>query len=259
MKNDSLEEILRIRGLDNILCGDNCEIMRQMPSASIDLVVTSPPYDDLRKYGGHNWDFFGVAWNLKRLLKDGGVIVWIVADKTDAGSETGTSMEQALHFKKLGLNLHDTMIYASDKPPLTHNRYEQAWEYAFILSLGKPKTWNPILRKTLHGGKSNASSRYWQDSETLGGSNTPGIIADECITHNIWWYSTGNGKSGHPAPFPLKLAQDHVASWSNPGDTVLDCFAGSGTACLAAKQLNRRYVGIEVNQTYVDIANKLLI
>lgn len=245
--------------LDSILCGDNCEIMRQMPSASIDLVVTSPPYDDLRKYGGYNWDFFGVAWNLKRLLKDGGVIVWVVADKTDGGSETGTSMGQALHFKSLGLNLHDTMIYASDKPPLTHNRYEQAWEYVFILSRGKPKAWNPILRKTLHGGRSNASSRYWQDAETLGGSNTPGVVADECITHNIWWYSTGNDRPGHPAPFPLKLAQDHVASWSNPGDVVLDCFAGSGTTCLAAKQLNRRYVGIEVNQTYVDIANKRLI
>src|SRR5690606_4264596 len=97
--------------LDTIICGDNCEVMRTMPSESIDLVVTSPPYDDLRTYGGHDWDFYGVAWNLKRLLKPGGVIVWVVNDATKDGSETGSSMRQALHFQSLGLNLHDTMIY----------------------------------------------------------------------------------------------------------------------------------------------------
>jgi site-specific DNA-methyltransferase (adenine-specific) len=112
--------------------------MRHWPSQSVDLVVTSPPYDALRSYGGHSWDFFGVAWNLKRLLKPGGVLVWVVADATKDGSETGTSMEQALHFKRLGLNLHDTMVYQTSKPPMNDDRYQSSWEYMLVVSKGKP-------------------------------------------------------------------------------------------------------------------------
>ena len=126
--------------LDQIICGDNCEVMRQMPSESIDLVVTSPPYDDLRTYGGHSWDFYGVAWNLKRLLKPGGVIVWNVSDATIGGDETGTSYRQALHFKGIGLRLVDTMIW--NKPPKGANgskwAYPQSAEFMFVLSKGEP-------------------------------------------------------------------------------------------------------------------------
>ncbi len=242
--------------LDKIHCGDNCDLLGQLPRECIDLVVTSPPYDDLRTYGGHSWDFFGVAWQLKRVLKPGGVIVWVVNDQTKDGSETGTSMEQALHFRRIGLNLHDTMVYASDKPPLTHNRYEQSWEYAFVLSKGKPKAWNPITRKTLHGGKANASRKYWRDAETLGAMNKPGTYNEESLLPNIWWYSTGNDKPGHPAPFPLALAKDLVASWSNPGDVVLDPFSGSGTTAKAAKELGRRFLGLEINPEYCAIAER---
>jgi DNA modification methylase len=123
--------------LDKIHCGDNCDLLGQLPRECIDLVVTSPPYDDLRTYGGHSWDFFGVAWQLKRVLKPGGVIVWVVADATKDGSETGSSMEQALHFKRIGLNLHDTMIY-KNKPPAGANgnndAYPQSAEYMFIFT-----------------------------------------------------------------------------------------------------------------------------
>ena len=124
--------------LDKIHYGDNCDLMAMMPRESVDLVVTSPPYDDLRTYGGHSWDFFGVAWHLKRLLKPGGVIVWVVADATKDGSETGSSMEQALHFKRLGLNLHDTMIYqvAGTGAKGSNLAYWQEWEYCFVLSNG---------------------------------------------------------------------------------------------------------------------------
>jgi DNA modification methylase len=109
--------------LDKIHCGDNCDLLGQLPRECIDLVVTSPPYDDLRTYGGHSWDFFGVAWQLKRVLKPGGVIVWVVADATKDGSETGSSMEQALHFKRLGLNLHDTMIYQKTELPAAERKH----------------------------------------------------------------------------------------------------------------------------------------
>ena len=139
--------------LDAIVCGDNVEVLSSLPDACIDLTVTSPPYDDLRIYGGHSWNFETLAAQLARVLKPGGVIVWVVADATVDGSETLTSMRQALHFKDVcGLNVHDTMIYASEKPPLTHNRYEQSWEYAFVLSNGRPKTFNPIMVETVYGG-----------------------------------------------------------------------------------------------------------
>ena len=125
--------------LDKIHCGDNCDLLGQLPRECIDLVVTSPPYDDLRTYGGHSWDFFGVAWQLKRVLKPGGVIVWVVADATNNGTETGTSFEQALHFKKLGLNLHDTMIYKkAGGRTLTTRDIRTGFEYMFVLLRGRP-------------------------------------------------------------------------------------------------------------------------
>jgi len=241
---------------DTIICGDNCETLAAMPAESVDLVVTSPPYDDLRTYGGHDWDFYGVAWLLKRVLKPGGVIVWNVADATKAGSETGTSMRQALHFQTLGLNLHDTMIYANEKPPLTHNRYEQEWEYAFILSRGKPKAWNPIKEKSIHAGKVPAGGFRESDDE-MRGRNRSGAVAEMKLKGNIWRVPNhgGNG-TGHPAAFPERLAADFVHSWSNPGDIVLDPFAGSGTTLKAAKELNRRFIGIEINPEYVEICQK---
>ena len=242
--------------LDAVHCMDNCKGMMMLPDECIDLVVTSPPYDDLRTYGGHSWDFYGVAWNLARVLKPGGVIVWNVADQTKDGSETGTSMRQALHFQSLGLNLHDTMIYASDKPPLTHNRYEQAWEYVFILSKGKPEAWNPIKRDSIHAGKARSGSFIKAANEGYTPANSQKPTGSETLLNNIWWYATGNEKNGHPAPFPERMAADHIASWSNKGDIVLDPFMGSGTTAKAAQELGRHYVGFEINPEYVEICQR---
>ena len=247
---------------DTIICGDNCEVMRGMPDECVDLVVTSPPYDDLRDYGNHDWDFYGVAWNLARLLKPGGVIVWNVADATKNGSETGTSMRQALHFQTLGLNLHDTMIWHKHTPPLTHNRYEQHWEYMLIFSKGKPSTWNPLEEQ-----------KRWQDQRKdkafrreANGEFDRGYSATdktEKVRGNVWHYDAHGRQGtsdacafGHPAIFPEGLPKDHIQSWSNPGDIVLDPFAGSGTTLKAAKELNRRYIGIEINPEYVEICKK---
>ena len=133
--------------INQIICGDNCEVMRTMPSESIDLVVTSPPYDDLRTYGGHDWDFYGVAWNLKRVLKPGGVIVWVVGDGTVDGSETGTSADQASHFRRLGLRQHDTMIYrklSGGANGNTSTAYLACWEFMFVFTNGSPETANLI-------------------------------------------------------------------------------------------------------------------
>jgi len=243
--------------LDKIHCGDNCDLLGQLPRECIDLVVTSPPYDDLRTYGGHSWDFFGVAWQLKRVLKPGGVIVWVAADATKDGSETGSSMEQALHFKRLGLNLHDTMVYASDKPPQNGNRYEQQWEFVFVFSVGAPKSWNLIREDARRAG--NLTGKYYKADGAMKDAYSPGATGADRVRGNIWWYPTGrvgDARGLHPAMFPFDLARDHIATWSNPGDLVLDPFSGSGTTAKAAKELGRRFLGLEINPEYCAIAER---
>jgi site-specific DNA-methyltransferase (adenine-specific) len=243
--------------VDTVICADNCEIMRQWHDGFVDMVVTSPPYDDLRTYGGHEWDFYGVAWNLVRLLKDGGVIVWVVGDQTKDGTETGTSMRQALHFQNLGLNIHDTMIYNKiNYVPLTHNRCEQAWEYMFVLSKGKPKTWNPPMVKS---GMVKGGSKFRESDGSQHHHKAPIAAKEEKIRSNVWEYSTGGQCQGHPAPFPPNLPSELIQAWSNPGDIILDPFAGSGTTLKAAKELNRKYLGIEVNPEYAEMCHNRTI
>ena len=242
---------------DSVICGDNCEVMRQWPDECVDLVVTSPPYDDLRTYGGCEWDFYGVAWNIARTLRQGGVLAWNVADATVDGGETGTSFRQAIHFQKLGLLLHDTMIWHKPNAlPLNNNRYEPAWEYVFIFSKGKPATWNPIREKSIDIGKLKGGTQIFRDGsrKQKWGNGKP--VNETKVRQNLWQFPVGGGKTGHPAPFPSKMAAMHIQSWSKPGDTVLDPFAGSGTTLKAAKELGRRYVGIEVNPEYVEICRR---
>lgn len=252
--------------LGRIVCGDNTEVLSGFPAECVDLVVTSPPYDDLRTYGGHSWNFETLAAQLVRVLKPGGVIVWVVADKTDDGSETGNSMRQALHFKDVcGMKLWDTMIW--DKPWTnygdTSSRYAGTWEYCFVLSKGKPKSIT-ILRDRVNVTAGNGRSMRSDRRVTGDKQGTP--RADGYVTHEagprkaIWVIPVGGtlveGENGisHPAVFPEALAKDHISSWSNPGDVVLDPFSGSGTTCKAAKELNRQWCGIEINPEYCAIA-----
>ena len=248
--------------LNKTHCLDNCKGMMRLPNECIDLVVTSPPYDDLRTYGGHSWDFYGVAWNLARVLKPGGVIVWVVADATKGGSETGTSMEQALHFKRLGLNLHDTMIYEFDKPPLNDNRYEQKHEYMFVLSKGRPRTWNPLRERSTTAGTTRQRGPGLKNTDDIrNGSSKPTgtrtTVKTDKVRGNVWRYTkAGELSTNHPAPFPERLAAEHIASWSNKGDIVLDPFMGSGTTAKAAHELGRNYIGFEINADYCAIAEQ---
>lgn len=257
--------------LDQIICGDNCDVLGTFPRDCIDLVVTSPPYDDLRTYGNHAWDFYGVAWQLKRVLKPGGVIVWVVNDATVDGTETGTSMRQALHFKSIGLRLHDTMIYAKDAGPFPEtNRYYPSFEYMLILSKGKPSTTNLIADKVNNraGEQGGHSQREADGSIQPSSKRKHGgvhIVKEFGVRRNVWEYSPGYGKStadkvayDHPAIFPEALARDHILSWSNEGDVVLDPFSGSGTTAKMAMHNGRRFIGIEVNQEYVEISKKRL-
>ncbi len=250
--------------------GDCLEKMKGIPTGTIDLVVTSPPYDNLRTYNGSlDWNFEvfkTIAQELTRCLKVGGVIVWVVGDSTIKGSESGSSFRQALYFKDTcGLNLHDTMIYHKEGPPLSHNRYEQKFEYMFVLSKGKPNTFNGLRTASIYAGESRKSKTMRQDSDSIGRRSAKGVVGETKLRGNIWEYAVGYGKSTtdkiaykHPAIFPELLAKDHILSWSNEGDTVLDVFMGSGTTGKMAYLLNRKFIGIEKDNEYFEIAQSRL-
>jgi len=253
---------LRKVKLNHIYHGDCLEVLRTFPEGVIDLTVTSPPYDNLRTYKGYDFNFEGIAKELYRVTKQGGVVVWVVGDATIKGSETGTSFRQALYFKDVcGFNLHDTMIFRKVNPiPQNHNRYEQCFEYMFVFSKGKPKTFNPLLVETKHGGK----VFDWGDRKTVLDVNQARRHreSDERVVKrykrrcNIFEYSVGGGNTGHPAVFPEQLAEDHILSWSNPGDIVLDPMCGSGTTCVMALKNHRHYIGIDIAEEYVELARR---
>ena len=245
--------------------GDCLEIMKSLPGQSIDLTVTSPPYDNLRSYNGYSFDFEGIAKELYRVTKDGGVVIWVVGDATINGSETGTSFKQALYFKEIGFNLHDTMIYQKNNfANPSSNRYHQIFEFMFVLSKGKPKSFNPIKdRKNVCAGESNWGANKARQKDGSFKERPKKIVSEYGMRYNIWEFMTSKGFATkdnfayfHPAIFPEKIAYDHIVSWSNEGDTVLDCFLGSGTTGKVAKQLNRQFIGIEISPEYLEIAKK---
>ena len=248
--------------------GDCNTLLEQMVdnNLQVDMVMTSPPYDDIKNYNNTNsWNFEvfkKTADNLVKVLKNGGVIVWVVADKTDKGSESGTSFRQALYFKDLGLNIHDTMIYRKlNYVPLTHNRYEQEFEYMFCFSKGKPKTFNPIKIPCKWAGTETwgkASFYKTDDDELTQGSKK--VINDTKIKGNIFEYHTGSTtdskKYKHPAMYPLQLAKDQIQSWTNENDIVLDPFMGAGTTGQACLELNRNFIGCEIVDKYFDMCKE---
>jgi len=240
--------------LNQIICGDNVAVMRQMPDRCIDLTVTSPPYDNLRTYNGFSFNFENVAKELYRITKDGGVVVWVVADATVNGSETGTSFKQALYFKEIGFNLHDTMIYQTSKPPMNDKRYQQCFEYMFVFSKGKIKTFNPILIDCKYAGK-EMDATYYNTDGTMKKRHGKNPVKDKKIKENIWYFCQRQA-NGHPATFPEQLAQDHIISWSNPGDIVFDPFLGSGTTAKMAYLNGRNYCGIDISEEYCEIARR---
>ena len=249
--------------LNKIYNGNCLEIMGDMDDNSIDAVVTSPPYSDMRKYTGESsWNFETfkpIAKELYRVIKPGGVVVWVVGDKTEKGSETGEPFKQALYFKEIGFNINDTMIWRklNPLPQVSQPRYNQVFEYMFVFSKGKPKTFNPIMVPCKCAGQS-----YDSTCKNMGGENGRTEkhfkINSEKADSNIWDIAIAQNKTGHPAVFPLEIPVRHIKTWTNEGDVVLDPFVGSGTTCIAAKELNRNYIGIDISEEYCKMAEERL-
>ena len=259
---------------NKIICGDSGSILMEYPDECIDCIITSPPYDNLRSYTKdvhekYEFDFSSIAQELVRVLKPGGVIVWVVGDETKKGSETGNSFRQALFFHEdLGLDIHDTMIYKKNSSSFparkSADRYSQIFEYMFVFSKGKPKTAHLLCDKPnawkgwLGFGKMTQRNR---DGQLVEIKRDP--IGEYSPRNNIWKYATGKSYSAsddlaslHPAIFPEGLVGDHLLTWTEENDVILDVFNGSGTTTKMAFLLNRRYIGIDISEEYCGIARK---
>lgn len=250
--------------LNTIIDGNCVDVMKNIPDASIDLVLTSPPYDNLRNYKGYTFPFEEILEQLYRVVKDHGVVVWIVSDATIEGSETGTSFKQALSFIQKGFNLHDTMIFQkiNPVPQIYRKRYSNVFEYMFVFSKGSVITHNAITIPCLHAGlKLNGTTykNYSKGEQTRTKLAKP--VKKEKVKGNIWEYVVGKKAvdqeaKGHPAPFPFQLAFDHIKSWTDEGAIVLDPMCGSGTTCVAAYELKRKYIGIDISPEYCELARQ---
>ena len=248
--------MLELNKIYNMDCLDGLKLL---DDNSIDLTVTSPPYDNLRTYNGYSFDFENIAKQLYRVTKQGGVVVWIVGDQTINGSESGTSFKQALYFKECGFNLHDTMIWEKDSFTFPDEvRYRQIFEYMFIFSKGYMKTFNPIKDKknkwsghAVHGTSRNVDGSMFRKS------NTGNITAEYGVRNNIWKLNgEKQNQFDHPAPFPEELVNDHIISWSNKGDVVMDIFMGSGTTAKMAITNDRKWIGFEISSEYCEMVEK---
>lgn len=250
--------------INKIMEGNCIEVMKHFDVNSIDLTITSPPYDNLRNYKGYTFPFKEIAQELYNVTKEGGIVVWVVADATINGSESGTSFEQALYFKEIGFNLHDTMIFKKQNPipQIYRKRYNNEFEFMFVFSKGKVKTHNPIMVDSKHAGlKLNGTTykNYSKNEQKREKLAKP--VKEKKIKGNIWEYVVGKKAEdqeakGHPAPFPCALVRDHIISWTNKDDIVLDPMCGSGTTCKVAFQLNRKYIGIDISKEYCNLARE---
>lgn len=253
----------------NTICNVKAEQgLTYLENESIDLVITSPPYDKTRNYhsdkkddqqNNFEFDIDIIIDELYRVLKKGGVIIWVVADQTKDANESGTSFQQAIKFKDRGFNLYDTMIFSKTNPiPKTHRRYEQAFEYMFMFSKGTPKTANIIMQPSKFAGNSRVGNTYRQDiSDELSAQHNEGRVLDYKIRNNIFEYTVGKDeaygnivKRNHPAKFPILLVRDQMLSWSNKDDVILDPFSGSGTTAIASILTGRKYIGFEKKDKY---------
>ena len=249
--------------LDNIYRSDCVEFMKSMDENSVDLTVTSPPYDELRDYKGYSFDFESIAKQLFRVTKKGGVVVWVVGDKIKKGNKTLTSFKQSLFFQQIGFNVHDVMIYRKKNTPfMRSNAYTNCFEFMFVFSKDSPKTFIPLKVKTVRQGKEMLPFNKGADGVN---KKSLGELKPEKTMTNIWEYAVGYGGSTsdrlafeHPAIFPERLAEDHILSWTKVGDVVFDPMCGSGTTCKMAAFNKRHYLGCDISQEYVELAKKRL-
>lgn len=249
------------------LFNDDCvNILKQLPDNALDMVITSPPYDNLRTYNNSsvwNFDIFKIIANeLFRTMKDGGVLCWVVNDKMKNGNKTLTSFKQALYFQDIGFNFRDNLIWKKDTFSYVggiNTSYPDVYENVFIISKNKIKKFYPIKDRKCkyYGVKENYTMHTLPNGDKIKQKKNKTYVYPEYgIRFNVWDINAEKSKQNHPAVFPLSLPKDLIKSWSNEGDLILDPFMGSGTTGVACKELNRDFIGIEIDKQYFEIAKE---
>lgn len=247
--------------INKIVCGDCIKVMKAIPDNTIDLIVTSPPYDNLRTYNGFNFEFPKIAEQMYRILKKTGVAVWVVGDRITDGNKSLTSFRQAIQFQDIGFKIHDVMIYKKKNTPfMRSNAYTNCYEFMFVLTKNKPKVFHPLMEPTRRNGFEMLVHNKKADGIN---KKIMGKLNEEKVRTNIWEYAVGLGGTTndkiafqHPAVFPESLVADHITSWTDEGDIVLDPMCGSGTTPKVSKMLNRKYIGIDISEEYCAIAKE---
>ena len=250
--------------MPNIICGNNHEVLAGMPDDTYDLTITSPPYDDMRTYKGFTLNIPALARQLYRTTKPGGIVVWVVADQTKDHNMSGTSFRHALKFQDLGFNLYHHMIYQKNRNQVgtSIGAYFNDFENMFVFSKGKPKTYN-VIRDVKNTQSGRLHKHHNRNTDGTQRYDRVFEVDELGKRGRIWKYITGLYHSSsdkvafeHPAIFPEKLAADHIKTWTNKGDLVLDPFVGSGTTMKMALQLGREADGIDISPEYCDIAKR---
>ncbi|NQU26320.1 MAG: site-specific DNA-methyltransferase [Candidatus Nealsonbacteria bacterium] len=245
-----------------VLC--DCIIgMRELSKETIPLTVTSPPYDNLRDYGKHGFNFEAIANELYRITMQGGVVVWVVQDQIKKGSETGTSAWQQLYFQRIGFRIHHRMVMLPlGNRNTTPVRYGNALQFALVLSKGRPRYVNLIRdKRNATGGQAHTYNQRTKDGRIV--SQRTAITRTWGPREPVWTYAVGGCHttedaftSEHPAMMPEAMAADHIISWSRPGDLVFDPMCGAATTCKMALLNHRRYLGLEIHERYFQIAQE---
>ena len=219
--NKKYKDLKMIEAIElNEVRNENClDTMKLMNDNFIDLTVTSPPYDDLRAYNGYSFDFESIAKELYRVTKQGGVVVWVVGDATKKGSESLTSFRQALFFKESGFNVETMIFETSTYMPIRANRYDNNFQYMFVFSKGKPKTFNPIMvkksEKSLQRGKSGRDVSF-RELDGKRQDKKPQKITTHKKKTNIWRFLTGFCSSSD------NIASKHPEKYQFNGDMIDD-------------------------------------
>jgi site-specific DNA-methyltransferase (adenine-specific) len=250
--------------VEGIVCAPAEEFLKTLPTESIDMIITSPPYGTMRKYNGYSFDFESIAFQLFRLIKPGRCIVWVMGDQTIDGCENLMAFKQANYFKQLGLNI-ETMIYEKKSfLPQNINRYNHVFEYMFVMSKGAIKVFNPVMvdRKFFD---SRTTKKMHRSSDGVFKKEGHLLTTPQVKLTNVWKIACAGGQSSkdkeayqHPAIMPEELAENHILSWSNPGEIILDPLCGSGTSLKMAGLHGRKYLGIDSSQEYCDLAKNRL-
>lgn len=232
------------------------------------MVVTSPPYDNMRDYNGFDMDLHAVGEELLRVVKDGGIVAVIIQDSTQNGAKSLTSFRMIVDWcDNIGFRLFENCIYSRQgvEGAWWKKRFRVDHEYVPLFIKGNRPLYfdkEGLKIPSKHGGKTMTGAATRNKDGTQKKAREVYINPMKC-RGTIWNYpQCGDGsklKHKHPATFPNLLPYDLIECFCPVDGIVLDPFNGSGTTCVAAKSLGRKYIGIDCSQEYCMIAEQRLI